>query len=67
MSSQIIFTDEMASNTFPIGPYNLPWPIPSYVDDGCQWRDTTNYDERMKKISQSTLDWHHEEWMQVLP
>lgn len=61
----IVYTSEMASGKFPIDEHNLPWPLDSQLDDSRNWSQL-EYNERMKRISQNVLDWHHEEWMQVL-
>lgn len=63
----IIYTSEMSSGKFPIDQYNLPWPLPSKTDDSHCWRHPQlSYEERMKRITRFTLDWAHEDWMQVL-
>lgn len=43
----------------------IPWPMPQNTDDSRAWRHLP-YEKRMQVITQSALDWAHEEWMEVL-
>lgn len=58
----------MSDTKFQIDSHNLPWPLPRRTDDSHCWRHAEiSYEERMKRIARFTLDWAHEDWMQVLP